>query len=1019
MSEFYKKYKSIIEEIKDYYNFIPLDNTEYNKILEKVYLQSKNKLSSEIKTDIDKLVIEYLKTNFYIIDIFDKFINSKIKYNNNSKNNLLNLKILCEFINNFNVDDIEIIFFELIESNSTLEKILINITNSGIVNNIDNKDILLLIKTYYEFNNKDVKRKDKELPKLSLAKEEVRELLMKAKQGDKKALDKIIRDNINLVRFVANKYVKFGLEYDDLVQEGIIGLIKAINKCDLKRSTSFSTYAVYWIRQSINTALAYQGRTISLSFDAYERLLKIENIIINYKNKFGIEPTLDEVAAKTGLDIEIIKKYYSEIPSVKASLDNPISQDENNNATFLEFIPDNSINIENDVIRKFQIQQFKVILNKVPLKPMERTVIEYYFGLNGNNPKNLAEIGRMFNLSREYMRVTLKNTLRKLKHSDLMMRFGMENNMIDKLSLKQLEESNLKELYNIFENNIKSIINDYKFINIPQLDLNTIINNSLLEVQSKAISDDKTYLYQLFNRILKDNLINYLKVKYANNKSTYVIKLIESKVKNIKIASTALNNILLIIRYLKEIDFLEDKEVLKILTHNNAITNLLDIIIASGYKEIDNFEEQDILIDLIIMYKPEISKADIRKSWHNLFSILFEYEPSVVIDTIKKLPVEYQSILERRFGPNYNALIKDRYWSKKDNYVLKYVIIPLIKNIINNNIENKEVDLFTIFSNYSFNLILDIINSLDINYQRILQGRFGINYNELIDDDKFLRRYKKACYKEIIPFIYKKAKLLTKENVNINNRDLLTIFSNYDSSLVISAIDDLTEYEISYLQSIYGGNYNQVLINISLNNNEYLNLIFSRIRNIIKDKLNLTEQEKNTLDLLSLLSNYDQNKLLMVIDSLPDSDKEILKRKYGENYNEVNHYISRQDRRDITSRIIPKIRRRLENYEKNGRFKVVNVEEIPSKNNNQESLISISEVLNSIEFKELTSYLTKEEAIIIMFQYLGYNGRYLNIEKIAKLLNVSILEVRNIANQAINKYNEHNNGVTKKLVPKK
>ena len=275
MSEFYKKYKSIIDEIKEYYNFIPLDNTEYNKILEKVYLQSKNKLSSEIKTDIDKLVIEYLKTNFYIIDIFDKFINSKIKYNNNSKTNLLNLKILCEFINNFNVDDIEIIFFELIKSNSTLEKILINITNNDIVNSINNKDILLLIRTYYEFKNQDIKRKDKELPRLSLAKEEVKKLLMEAKQGDKRALDKIINDNINLVRFVANKYTKRGLEYEDLVQEGIIGLIKAINKCDLKRSTSFSTYAVYWIRQSINTALAYQGRTISLSFDAYERLLKM------------------------------------------------------------------------------------------------------------------------------------------------------------------------------------------------------------------------------------------------------------------------------------------------------------------------------------------------------------------------------------------------------------------------------------------------------------------------------------------------------------------------------------------------------------------------------------------------------------------------------------------------------------------------------------------------------------------------------------------------------------------------
>ena len=109
MSEFYKKYKSIIDAIKEYYNFIPLDNTEYNKILEKVYLQSKNKLSSEIKMDIDKLVIEYLKTNFYIIDIFDKFINSKIKFSDNDKTNLLNLKILCEFINNFNGTGLNII----------------------------------------------------------------------------------------------------------------------------------------------------------------------------------------------------------------------------------------------------------------------------------------------------------------------------------------------------------------------------------------------------------------------------------------------------------------------------------------------------------------------------------------------------------------------------------------------------------------------------------------------------------------------------------------------------------------------------------------------------------------------------------------------------------------------------------------------------------------------------------------------------------------------------------------------
>ena len=123
---------------------------------------------------------------------------------------------------------------------------------------------------------------------------------MEAKQGDKKALDKIIDDNINLVRFVANKYTKRGLEYEDLVQEGIIGLIKAINKCDLKRSTSFSTYAVYWIRQSINLAIINQGRPISLPFDTFEKLLKIENAIFDYKNKFGIEPTLDEVAAKTG-----------------------------------------------------------------------------------------------------------------------------------------------------------------------------------------------------------------------------------------------------------------------------------------------------------------------------------------------------------------------------------------------------------------------------------------------------------------------------------------------------------------------------------------------------------------------------------------------------------------------------------------------------------------------------------------------------------------------------------------------
>ena len=580
-----------------------------------------------------------------------------------------------------------------------------------------------------------------------------------------------------------------------------------------------------------------------------------------------------------------------------------------------------------------------------------------------------------------------------------------------------LNNQDLRNLYCIFENVIRSVTSSYRFASIPNSDLVKLINCSLSECQLNNNPNDMYSKNILLKRVLKDNIINYLKSRYQDKEVEYVIKIIESKKNSyfpIRTVQDGLTCLLNIIGFLKEVEFLENYEVQQLLITDRFITRLLDLIIENDYQEIARLKEKNVLVELIIIYKPEISKVEIRKHWHNLFGILYQYESDVILEAINKLPIEYQNILQEVFGINYDTVSRPKNWKQDYEYTINNVIIPLIVNIINNsyfendklknNIQIGNLSLFTLFSIYPFDLVLYIINSLTENNKKILQAKFGVNYNEVLFDDNWTKKYSKTCYEVIIPYIEKKAKELIDKNVTIIHNDLLSIFANYESFLVISAINDLTEFEIKYLQSIYGNNYNEVLINIPLNNTEFLNIIFERICFFIQTNRFTYEEEHSETSLLTLLSVYNQESVKKVLDSLSNVDKAKLQKRYGNNYNEIHYDVNKQIKKEIKNQLIPKIIKRILKLDD---------ENISLTDGN--NLLNMQGIQNSIIYKELVTYLSNEEAIVIILKFIGFKGRYFSFEIIAKILNISVLEVSNIFNTAIEKYKKHKKNNVRKL----
>ena len=253
----------------------------------------------------------------------------------------------------------------------------------------------------------------KEIGKVPLlTPEEEIELAMRIAENDANAKKRLEEANLRLVVSIAKRYGGRGMQFLDLIQEGNLGLIKAVEKFDYTKGFKFSTYATWWIRQAITRAIADQARTIRIPVHMVETINKVKktNNLLLHKN--GREPTAEEIAAELGMSADKVREILR-VAQEPVSLETPIGEEEDSHLG--DFIPDEDALAPADAASQLLLKE---ALNSVlkTLTPREAKVLTLRFGLEDGHPKTLEEVGAEFNVTRERIRQIEAKALRKLRH---------------------------------------------------------------------------------------------------------------------------------------------------------------------------------------------------------------------------------------------------------------------------------------------------------------------------------------------------------------------------------------------------------------------------------------------------------------------------------------------------------------------------------------------------------------------------------------------------------------------------